>query len=112
VNLRSWRSTSPVTWQLTAPTKWGSSSPNVDFRQDGEQLTGILHSEVLGEVKLKRSVIGELINFSLDDYGDDNFRIAFEGVVKGGTMSGIVIGADSDKGGVRRWAVRDPLAPV
>jgi len=46
------------TWAFEVQTEAGTGTPQVTFKQDGEKLTGVYSSQLLGELELTGSVKG------------------------------------------------------
>ena len=70
------------TWALEVQTEAGTGTPQVTFKQDGEKLTGMYSSQLLGEVALTGSVKGQAIQFTLAANVQGNaLEVVFSGTV-------------------------------
>jgi hypothetical protein len=73
-------------WQLSVETSQGSGSPTAVFQQQGEQLTGTFHSQVLGDAKLTGTVKGNVIEFAFEgDLQGQKFKVTYHGTVESPT---------------------------
>ena len=69
-------------WAITVETGMGSGSPAITFKQDGEKLTGVYSSQVLGQLELTGSVKGQTIQFTLAANVQGNaLEVVFSGTV-------------------------------
>ncbi len=70
------------TWAFEVQTEAGTGTPQVTFKQDGEKLTGVYSSQLLGEVELAGSVKGQAIQFTLAANVQGNaLEVVFSGTV-------------------------------
>ena len=70
------------TWAFEVQTEAGTGTPQVTFKQDGEKLTGVYSSQLLGEVALTGSVKGQAIQFTLAANVQGNaLEVVFSGTV-------------------------------
>jgi len=70
------------TWAFEVQTEAGTGTPQVTFKQDGEKLTGMYSSQLLGEVALTGSVKGQAIQFTLAANVQGNaLEVVFSGTV-------------------------------
>jgi hypothetical protein len=70
------------TWAFEVQTEMGTGTPQVTFKQDGEKLTGVYSSQVLGELELAGSVKGQAIQFTLAANVQGNaLEVVFSGTV-------------------------------
>jgi streptogramin lyase len=80
------------TWAFEVQTEAGTGTPQVTFKQDGEKLTGVYSSQVLGQLELTGSVKGQAIQFTLAANVQGNaLEVVFSGTVDdGASMKGKV----------------------
>ena len=77
-------------WLFTVQTGAGSGSPTMDFKQDGERLTGH-YSGQLGEADLKGTVKGNTIEFTFaTDVQGYHLESTYSGTIDKDTMKGTV----------------------
>ncbi|MCU0249898.1 MAG: hypothetical protein MUE61_06800 [Vicinamibacterales bacterium] len=70
------------TWAFEVQTEAGTGTPQVTFKQDGEKLTGVYSSQVLGQLELAGSVKGQTIQFTLAANVQGNaLEVVFSGTV-------------------------------
>ena len=70
------------TWAFEVQTEAGTGTPQVTFKQDGEKLTGVYSSQLLGELELAGSVKGQAIQFTLAASVQGNaIEVVFSGTV-------------------------------
>jgi len=70
-------------WQMTVETSMGSGSPTVELRQQGEQLSGTLHSQIFGDVAIKGTVKGDQIEFGFEgEAGGTKMKVAYKGTIQ------------------------------
>jgi streptogramin lyase len=70
------------TWAFEVQTEAGTGTPQVTFKQDGEKLTGVYSSQVLGQLELTGSVKGQAIQFTLAANVQGNaLEVVFSGTV-------------------------------
>ncbi len=77
-------------WKFTVESPNGTGTPTVNFKQDGETLTGTYKGR-LGEVPLNGTIKGNDINFTIKvNLQGQDLQIDFAGQVDGDTMKGKV----------------------
>ena len=83
-------------WTANVVLDAGSGSPNFEFKQTGETLTGMYHGQ-FGDAPLTGTVKGNKVEFS---FGTDAAKAAYSGTLDGDTkMKGTVdYGAEAGKG--------------
>jgi streptogramin lyase len=70
------------TWAFEVQTEAGTGTPQVTFKQDGEKLTGVYSSQLLGQLELIGSVKGQAIQFTLAANVQGNaLEVVFSGTV-------------------------------
>ena len=70
------------TWAFEVQTEAGTGTPQVTFKQNGETLTGVYSSQVLGQLELTGSVKGQAIQFTLAANVQGNaLEVVFNGTV-------------------------------
>jgi streptogramin lyase len=70
------------TWAFEVQTEAGTGTPQVTFKQDGEKLTGVYSSQLLGQLELTGSVKGQAIQFTLAANVQGNaLEVVFSGTV-------------------------------
>jgi hypothetical protein len=81
------------TWQVKVTTSMGSGAPTLDLKQQGEQLTGTLHSAILGDVAVKGQVKGDQVEFSGEgDASGQKVKLTYKGTIKSATaMEGTAV---------------------
>ena len=71
------------TWAFEVQTEMGTGTPQVTFKQDGEKLTGVYSSQLLGELELTGSVKGQAIQFTLAANVQGNaIELVFSGTIE------------------------------
>jgi lipopolysaccharide export system protein LptA len=79
-------------WALTVETSAGTGTPSVEFKQDGETLTGDYSSSVFGEQKVTGTIKGNAITFGFTaPFQGSNVTVTYTGTVDGSTMKGKVM---------------------
>jgi hypothetical protein len=78
-------------WTLTVVTSNGTGTPTVEFKQEGEKLTGTYQSNAMGNRTLEGTVVGDTMRFELSMSGGGG-----EGVVL--TYIARIVTADSLNG--------------
>jgi hypothetical protein len=74
------------TWAFEVQTEAGTGTPQVTFKQDGETLTGVYSSQLLGELELTGSVKGQAIQFTLAANVQGNaLEVVFSGMIEDST---------------------------
>jgi hypothetical protein len=75
-------------WTLTVETPNGSRQSAIDFKQDGKNLSGTVHSQ-MGDAPLTGSVDGDQVSFSVTRERDgQSFKIDYSAKVEGANMTG------------------------
>jgi hypothetical protein len=75
-------------WTLTVETPNGSRQSAVDFKQDGKNLSGTMHSQ-MGDAPLTGTVDGDQVSFSITRERDSqSFKIEYSAKVEGSKMTG------------------------
>jgi hypothetical protein len=78
-------------WALSVETSAGTGSPGVDFKQDGETLTGSYSSQIFGEQKVTGTIKGNAITFGFTaPFQGNDVTVTYTGTVDGSTMKGKV----------------------
>jgi hypothetical protein len=79
-------------------TSQGTGTPIVEFKQSGEQLTGIFHSQVFGDAKIDGTVKGDVVEFTfVGDAGGQTIKVSYKGKVESpATMRGTAVYAGFD----------------
>jgi hypothetical protein len=76
------------TWAFSVDTPNGKRESTIDFKQDGEKLTGTVHGQ-MGDTPLAGSVKGSDVSWSVTrEFNGQSFRIDYTGKVEGSKMSG------------------------
>jgi len=69
-------------WAFEVQTEAGTGTPQVTFKQDGDKLTGVYSSQLLGEAALTGSVTGQAIQFTITASVQGNaIELVFKGTV-------------------------------
>jgi hypothetical protein len=86
------------TWQINVETSQGSGSPTVEFRQQGEALTGTFHSQLFGDAKLTGTVKGNVIEFGfVGEAGGQTVKVSYKGTIESANaMKGTAVYAGFD----------------
>ena len=91
-------------WNLVVETPNGPRQSTVDFRQDGNNVTGTVHNRT-GDAPLTGSVNGDQISFSVTrDRDGQSFTIEYSAKVDGSKMAGTL--KFGDNGGIPFSATR------
>jgi hypothetical protein len=78
-------------WALTVETSAGTGNPSVEFKQDGETLTGSYSSQVFGEQKVTGTIKGNAITFGFTgSFQGSEVTVTYAGTVDGSAMKGKV----------------------
>ena len=78
-------------WALTVETSAGTGNPSVEFKQDGETLTGNYSSQVFGEQKVTGTIKGNAITFGFKaSFQGNDVTVTYTGTVDGSAMKGKV----------------------
>lgn len=92
------------TWTLTVEAPGGERQSTVEFKQDGKNLTGTVHSR-MGDAPLTGSVDGDQVSFSVARERDgQQFKIDYSAKVEDARMTGTV--KFGDNGDVRFTATK------
>lgn len=77
------------TWNMTLETPNGTGTPTVEFKQDGNKLTGTYKGR-FGESKLEGTVQDQSVKFQVKlNMQGQEFAISFDGTIQGdGTLKG------------------------
>jgi hypothetical protein len=74
------------TWSGNVTLTAGSGTPKMEFKQNGEALTGTYHG-TFGDAPLTGTVKGDKIEFK---FGNDQTQAKYSGTISGDKMSGTV----------------------
>jgi len=86
-------------WALTVQTEAGTGTPSVEFKQDGETLTGTYSSQVFGEQKVTGTIKGNAVTFSFTASLEGNtVTVTYSGTVDASSMKGKVTIGDLGEG--------------
>jgi len=78
-------------WALTVETSAGTGNPTVEFKQDGETLTGNYSSQVFGEQKVTGTIKGNAITFGFTtSFQGSTVTVTYTGTADPSTMKGKV----------------------
>lgn len=78
-------------WALTVETSAGTGTPSVEFKQDGETLTGDYASQVFGEQKVTGTIKGNAITFSFTaPFQGSTVTVTYTGTADVSAMKGKV----------------------
>lgn len=78
-------------WALTVETAAGTGTPSVEFKQDGETLTGTYSSRVFGEQKVTGTIKGNGLTFGFTaPFQGNDVTVTYTGTVEGATVKGKV----------------------
>ncbi len=78
-------------WALTVETSAGTGNPTVEFKQDGETLTGNYSSQVFGEQKVTGTIKGNAITFGFTtSFQGSTVTVTYTGTANPSTMKGKV----------------------
>jgi hypothetical protein len=87
------------TWNIAIDIGGNTATPSVTFKQDGETLTGIYSSQLLGEQKVTGTIKGNAITFEFTASFDGNaVKVTYSGTVDKDTMKGKVTFGDMGEG--------------
>jgi hypothetical protein len=87
------------TWNIALDIGGNTATPSVTFKQDGETLTGIYSSQLLGEQKVTGTIKGNAITFEFTASFDGNaVKVTYSGTVDKTTMKGKVTFGDMGEG--------------
>jgi hypothetical protein len=82
-------------WSFDVVLDAGSGSPNFEFTQAGETLTGMYHGQ-FGDAKVSGTVKGDKVQFT---FGTDDAHVTYSGTLDGSTkMKGTVDYGEAGKG--------------
>ena len=86
-------------WALTVETSAGTGNPSVEFKQDGETLTGNYSSQVFGEQKVTGTIKGNAITFGFTtSFQGSTVTVTYTGTADTSTMKGKVTLGDLGEG--------------
>jgi hypothetical protein len=86
-------------WALTVETSAGTGNPTVEFKQDGETLTGNYSSQVFGEQKVTGTIKGNAITFGFTtSFQGSTVTVTYAGTADPSTMKGKVTLGDLGEG--------------
>lgn len=87
------------TWNIMLDIGGNTATPSVTFKQDGETLTGIYHSQMVGEQKITGTIKGNDISFGFTASFDGKaVKVTYSGTVEKSTMKGKVAFGDLGEG--------------
>jgi hypothetical protein len=82
-------------WSFNVVLDAGSGSPNFEFTQSGEAVTGMYHGQ-FGDAKLTGTVKGDKVDFT---FGSEAGSVKYSGTLEGATkMKGTVDYGEAGKG--------------
>ena len=91
------------TWEMTVESPQGTMNITIEYKQEGETLTG-KHVSEMGEAPLKGTVKGNEIVYTLTmDAGGQQFSIVHKGKVDGDTIAGT---AELGEMGTMNWTAK------
>ena len=86
-------------WTLTVETSAGTGNPSVEFKQDGETLTGNYSSQVFGEQKVTGTIKGNAITFGFTtSFQGSTVTVTYTGTADATSMKGKVALGDLGEG--------------
>ena len=86
-------------WALTVETSAGTGNPSVEFKQDGETLTGNYSSQVFGEQKVTGTIKGNAITFGFTtSFQGSTVTVTYTGTADATSMKGKVALGDLGEG--------------
>lgn len=86
-------------WQLQIDLGGNAGTPSMTLKQDGEKLTGVYSSQVVGEQQLTGTIKGNDISFGFQASFDGNaVKVTYTGTVDKDTMKGKVVFGDLGEG--------------
>ena len=86
-------------WQLQIDLGGNAGTPSMTLKQDGEKLTGVYSSQVVGEQQLTGTIKGNDITFGFQASFDGNaVKVTYTGTVDKDTMKGKVVFGDLGEG--------------
>ena len=86
-------------WQLQIDLGGNAGTPSMTLKQDGEKLTGVYSSQVVGEQQLTGTIKGNDITFGFQASFDGNaVKVTYSGTVDKDTMKGKVVFGDLGEG--------------
>jgi len=88
------------TWAFQIEIGGGTTgTPTVVFKQDGEKISGVYQSQVLGEREFTGTVKGNAITFEFTaDFDGNKVKVTYSGTVEKDTMKGKVGFGDLGEG--------------
>lgn len=79
------------TWNISFETPNGKRETTMDLKQDGEKLTGTMHSQQGGDSPVTGTAKGDTLTFSITrDFQGQSFKMEYTGKVEGNKISGNV----------------------
>jgi hypothetical protein len=86
-------------WALTVETSAGTGTPTVEFKQDGETLTGHYSSQVFGEQNVTGTIKGNTITFGFTTtFQGSDLTVTYTGTADPSTLKGKVQIGDLGEG--------------
>ena len=86
-------------WQLQLDLGGNAATPGLTLKQDGEKLTGVYSSQLLGEQQVTGTIKGNDIAFGFQASFDGNaVKVTYTGTVDKDTMKGKVVFGDLGEG--------------
>jgi hypothetical protein len=86
-------------WQLAIDLGGNAATPGLTLKQDGEKLTGVYSSQLLGEQQVTGTIKGNDITFGFQASFDGNaVKVTYTGTVDKDTMKGKVVFGDLGEG--------------
>lgn len=86
-------------WALQIDLGGNTGTPSVTFKQDGEKLTGVYSSQVVGEQQVTGTIKGNAISFGFQASFEGNaVKVTYSGTVEKDTMKGTVTFGDLGEG--------------
>jgi hypothetical protein len=86
-------------WQLEIDLGGNAATPGLTLKQDGEKLTGVYSSQLLGEQQVTGNIKGNDITFGFQASFDGNaVKVTYTGTVDKDTMKGKVVFGDLGEG--------------
>jgi hypothetical protein len=81
---------------MTVQSPNGARQSTVDFKQDGNNLSGTVHNR-MGDAPLTGTVNGDQVSFSVTrDRDGQSFKIDYSAKVEGGKMTGTLKFGDAE----------------
>jgi hypothetical protein len=87
----AWAADVTGTWAMSVESQRGTTTPTMTLTQQGEELSGTLKTQ-RGEVPIAGTLKGNDLKLTYSiGAGDRQFKVDYEGVVDGDSMSGKVV---------------------